>query len=60
MQILKGLPFFANTPEALFDRVLASGQLIMYTAGDIIWRPAEDKKKRRKGKSGAAEGAVSL
>ncbi len=26
-------------PEWLFDRVLAAGQLIMYTAGDVIWRP---------------------
>jgi hypothetical protein len=33
LQILHSLPFFANVPEPLFDRVLQAGQLIMYTAG---------------------------
>lgn len=56
-QILKGLPFFANTPEALFDRMLASGQLIMYTAGDVIWRP-EDKQQKGKDKGASPAGGI--
>jgi hypothetical protein len=35
LQILHSLPFFANVPESLFDRVLEAGQLIMYTAGPL-------------------------
>lgn len=35
LQILHSLPFFANVPESLFERVLAAGQLIMYTAGEL-------------------------
>lgn len=54
VQILKGLPFFANATNTLFDRVLAAGQLIMYTAGDVVWHPppSADKKRGKKSSSG--------
>lgn len=48
LEILHSLPFFANVPEPLFERVLGAGQLIMYTAGDVIWRPAPNEEDNRR------------
>lgn len=37
--------------------MLASGQLIMYTAGDVIWRP-EDKQQKGKDKGASPAGGI--
>ena len=37
--------------------MLASGQLIMYTAGDVIWRP-DDKQQKGKDKGASPAGGA--
>ena len=44
-QILRALPFFSNVPEALFDEIMAAGQLVTYQAGEVIWTPTSAKQK---------------
>ena len=45
VQILRALPFFSNVPEALFDEIVAAGELVTYHAGEVIWTPTSAKDR---------------
>lgn len=56
MQVLHNLPFLKGLPKPVFDALVASGQLIKCTKGDVIWTPPRPAAATARGGSRAEGG----
>ena len=58
VQVLRNLPFLHGLPDAVFEALLSSGNLVRYGKGDSIWSPLRPAHVTARGGHLKAEGGM--